>query len=157
MLIHLSPPLCEVCANDVPITHHKRRLKMRDVVCAIMHLCSHVCYVSIKSHKSGNCLPICVSAGVTRLDGMPAVNQSVVGCHGLSVGRLCVTRCVQVCQIMLRMARPSRTSRGHVQAFRDRWASLREGSKVWHGVAAPTEGHQTWRAIAAEIFAPGEI
>lgn len=42
-------------------------------------------------------------------------------------------------------------------AFKTLWPTLCEGSKVWHGVAAPSEGHKTWRAVAGEIFAPGEI
>jgi hypothetical protein len=42
-----------------------------------------------------------------------------------------------------------------VEAFRDRWPTLQEGSRIWHGVSAPNEG-QTWRAVAAEIFAPDE-
>jgi hypothetical protein len=43
-----------------------------------------------------------------------------------------------------------------VEAFRDRWRTLREGDRVWHGVSAPNDG-QTWSAVAAEIFAPGEV
>jgi hypothetical protein len=45
---------------------------------------------------------------------------------------------------------------GVVPEFRDRWKTLRVGSRVYHGVAAPTERQKTWQAVAAEIFAPGE-
>ena len=47
-------------------------------------------------------------------------------------------------------------SRDVVAAFRGRWATLEPGSKIYHGIAAPDEKHRTFRAVAAEIFAPGE-
>ena len=45
---------------------------------------------------------------------------------------------------------------GVVREFRDRWKTLEVGSRVYHGVAAPTDRQKTWQAVAAEIFAPGE-
>ena len=48
------------------------------------------------------------------------------------------------------------SSKDVVEAFRDRWATLREGSLVYHGVAAPSERNKGWRAVAAEIFAADE-
>jgi hypothetical protein len=45
---------------------------------------------------------------------------------------------------------------GVVREFRDRWKTLQVASRVYHGVAAPTERQKTWQAVAAEIFAPGE-
>jgi hypothetical protein len=48
-------------------------------------------------------------------------------------------------------------SKDVVEAFRDRWSTLRKGSRVWHGVAASDDKHQTFRAVCAELFAPDEF
>jgi len=43
-----------------------------------------------------------------------------------------------------------------VDVFQDRFADLRVGDRVFHGVAAPAEERKTWRAVEAEIFSREE-